>query len=118
MRPLLFALALGGCTLVTGPNARPPSREQIARTPARLARGAYLVEHVSTCLYCHSEHDWSRYTAPVKAEARGRGGVCVDETHGAPGRVCTQNVSSDPRDGVGGWTDGELLRAVREGVGR
>ncbi len=113
----LLALA-AGCALITGPAQRPPTTEKFDATPERLARGQYLVEHVSTCLYCHSEHDWTRYTAPVLAQARGRGGVCVTDVHDAPGRICTQNLSSDAQDGVGGWTDGELLRAMREGVSR
>ncbi len=118
-RMLLAALLVNtGCALFLGPAQRPPTTERVERTPERLARGQYLVEHVSTCLYCHSEHDWTRYTAPVRAEARGRGGVCTTEEHGAPGRICTQNLSSDPQDGVASWTDGELMRAIREGVSR
>jgi hypothetical protein len=35
-----------------------------------------------------------------------------------PGRVQAQNITSDPEFGIGAWTDGEVIRAVREGVNR
>jgi mono/diheme cytochrome c family protein len=37
---------------------------------------------------------------------------------GFPGHVCASNLSSDVATGIGGWTDGELLRAFREGVSK
>ena len=36
------------------PRMLPPSTETVAATPERLARGEYLVVHVSDCLACHS----------------------------------------------------------------
>ena len=35
-----------------------------------------------------------------------------------PGRVVAPNITSDVATGVGGWTDDELARAIREGVSR
>jgi cytochrome c553 len=35
-----------------------------------------------------------------------------------PGTICFPNITADRASGVGAWTDGELLRAVREGVDR
>jgi mono/diheme cytochrome c family protein len=33
-----------------------------------------------------------------------------------PGVVAAQNITPDPVTGLGNWTDGEVLRAIREGV--
>jgi mono/diheme cytochrome c family protein len=35
-----------------------------------------------------------------------------------PGKVCAPNITPDPETGIGGWSDGEILRAIREGVDR
>jgi hypothetical protein len=33
-----------------------------------------------------------------------------------PGVVQAQNITPDPETGIGRWTDGEVIRAIREGV--
>jgi mono/diheme cytochrome c family protein len=33
-----------------------------------------------------------------------------------PGILCIRNITPDPESGIGNWTDGELIRAMREGV--
>jgi mono/diheme cytochrome c family protein len=37
---------------------------------------------------------------------------------GFPGTVCSANLTPDPDTGLAAWTDGEILRAMREGVSR
>jgi hypothetical protein len=37
---------------------------------------------------------------------------------GFPGRLCIRNITPDVETGIGGWTDGEIVRAIREGVSR
>jgi hypothetical protein len=39
-------------------------------------------------------------------------------TGGFPGRLCIRNITPDVESGIGGWSDGEILRAMREGVSR
>ncbi len=99
------------------PAARPPSAEKIEATPARLARGKYLVENVTSCLDCHSDH-LSGFAFPVKPGSEGQGGYVFDKNIGFPGVVAAQNITPDPETGLGKWTDGEVLRAIREGVDR
>lgn len=99
------------------PESRPASAEKIERTPAQLARGKYLVEHVSDCLGCHSDHVL-KFGFPVKPGTEGQGGFTFDKKLGVPGVVAAQNITSDPDFGLGKWTDGEIIRAVREGVDR
>src|SRR5512141_871463 len=98
------------------PAQQPPSAERIERTPERLARGTYLVEHVADCLTCHSEFRADRYGMPIKPGTAGQGGLPFGKEFAVPGVVCAQNITPDPENGIGTWTDGEVLRAVREGV--
>src|SRR4051812_32370074 len=113
-RWLPWSLLATSC-LFTGPSLRPASTEVVERTPARLDRGRYLVEHVSACLFCHSQHDWSKYTGPVKPGTEGAGGTCLGASSDVPGEVCTENLTDDPH-GLWRWSDGEIMRAIREGV--
>lgn len=103
--------------VVRKPESRPPSAEKVEGTPAQLARGTYLVEHVSDCLGCHSDHVL-KFGFPVKPGTEGQGGFIFDKKLGFPGVVAAQNITPDPEFGLGKWTDGEIIRAVREGVDR
>ncbi len=100
------------------PAMRPPSTEKIEATPERLARGDYLVNHVSNCLDCHSDFMADRFGVPPRPGTEGRGGFPFDKKLGVPGLVQAQNITPDPENGIGSWTDGEVIRAVREGVDR
>jgi mono/diheme cytochrome c family protein len=117
----LLLLAAGGGVgylEVKKPAQHPPSSEIVERTPARLARGRYLVEHVTHCLGCHSDLQTAIYGMPPKPGTLGQGGYPFDDKLGVPGLVCAQNITPDPEYGIGRWTDGEVLRAMREGVDR
>lgn len=101
------------------PKMRPASTDTVERTPERIERGRYLVENVINCFDCHSEYDSTRWGLPIKEGRKGTGGLCFDkENAGFPGRVCAQNITQDPETGIGAWTDGEIMRAIREGVSR
>lgn len=126
MRKLLISLAVLAAAAVVGlatffalmtPRQRPASLETVARTPEKMARGRYLVEHVLDCNGCHTARDWSRWAGPLQG-AKGAGGDCLSEEHGFPGRICAPNITMDRQTGIGAWTDGEILRATREGVDR
>lgn len=114
---LLFVLvvsSLAGFVFLARPLARPPQSIKVIATPERLARGAYLA---NGCLDCHSRRDYTRYGGPAVAPF-GAHGSCFDRGIGVPGVVCAPNLTSDPETGLGSWTDGEILRAMREGVAR
>src|SRR5512140_1498752 len=93
------------------PAQRPAPDIKVEATPERLERGRYLVEHVSACLHCHSPGDESRWGMPHKPELRGAGGLCLNEAVGFSGTLCAKNITQHPEDGLGKWTDGEILRA-------
>jgi cytochrome c553 len=109
------------------PRQRPAADVQVEITPELLARGTYLVENVLLCNDCHSERDWTLYSGPAKPPyGAGREcmtrqtqaiGIRVSEGEGNfPGILCIRNITPDSESGVGDWTDGEIIRAMREGV--
>src|SRR5262245_4509286 len=117
----LVAVLVAGISLTIGwrpfigPRARPLTTQRFAPTPERLARGTYLVKHVTPCMECHAPHRWTEHDAPVEANLVGAGGEIL--VKGLPGRVVAPNISPDPETGAGTWTDDQLARAIREGIG-
>lgn len=109
--------AAAGYVLAAEPDLRPPAAEKIEPTPERLERGRYLAVHVLSCFDCHTERDWSRYGGP-NVGPMGAGGHCFTPEDGFPGTICSPNITPDRETGIGTWTDGEILRAIREGVDR
>ena len=99
------------------PAQRPASVEKVEATPERIARGRYLVHHVSLCFDCHAERT-PAYGLPVKAGSEGVRGFIWDSRIGFPGTLAASNITPDPETGLGKWTDGEIIRAIREGVNR
>jgi mono/diheme cytochrome c family protein len=102
---------------VRKPAQRPPSTETVQPTPELLARGKYVVHNISQCLECHSDHT-KGFALPIKPGSEGMGGYAFTKEQNFPGVLRAQNITPDKETGLGDWTDGEILRAVREGVGR
>jgi mono/diheme cytochrome c family protein len=95
-----------------GPKARSLTDRTFERTPQRLERGRYLAQG---CMFCHSEHDWSVTDSLATAPVLGAG--MVMPFYGLPGRIVAPNITPDPDTGAGKWTDDQLARAIREGIG-
>lgn len=100
------------------PLVRPAARETVVPSPELLARGTYLVEHLLPCISCHSRGDMSRFGQPASPEHTLTGGLVFDRKIGLPGTVQPPNLTPDAETGIGRFTDGELIRAMREGIGR
>ncbi|HEX2833431.1 MAG TPA: cytochrome C [Thermoanaerobaculia bacterium] len=115
----IVALAAIGVSYLSlrKPAQRPASAEKIEATPERVARGRYLVSHVTLCVDCHSERTLA-YGLPVKPGREGVGGFVWDPKSKFPGTLAAANLTPDPDTGLGKWSDGEILRAIREGVDR
>lgn len=117
----LGVLAAGAITFTVGwrpfigPRARAVTNRHFEATPQRMARGEYLVKGVVLCLACHSEHDWKAADAHVLPGMEGSGEIMPEE--GLPGTIVAPNITSDPETGAGKWSDDELARAIREGIG-
>jgi mono/diheme cytochrome c family protein len=85
-----------------------PSDEQT------LARGAYLYNEAMFCWGCHGIDGGN---GPDESQA---GGIKIDLSSVGPGLgvYYVPNLTSDLETGIGNWSDGELVRAIREGVDR
>jgi mono/diheme cytochrome c family protein len=98
-----------------GPNARPLTTREFERTPQRLEHGRYLLSGVIPCLDCHSVQDWKSHGAPTIPGTEGAGQVMP--LPDLPGRVVAPNLTPDEETGAGKWSDDQLARAIREGIG-
>jgi len=85
------------------------------RTPEHLARGQYLAENLG-CFDCHGERDWTKHNAPLIEGTKGAGPADFP-LKGFPGRVVPPNITPDQETGAGNWSDDQLARAIREGIG-
>jgi len=117
----LLILLVGAVSLTigwrpfVGPKARPLTSRQFERTPQRLERGHYLFSALAGCAACHSEHDLTQHGVPIIAGSEGAGEVMpFDEL---PGLIVAPNLTPDPQTGSGNWTDDQIARAIREGIG-
>lgn len=92
-------LAAGIIVVSSGPSA--------AETP--LERGTYLMNGIAACGNCHTPQDQN---GPIPGMELA-GGLLIEE----PGfSVLTPNITPDMETGIGGWSDAELIRAIREGI--
>lgn len=128
MAKILKMVKIGGLTAAAGmscalaylyarrPAMAPPPAMHAQGTPERLARGKYLFT-LADCDGCHSQRDFSLFDGPVVAGRRGAGNV-FPAAMGLPGVIAPPNITPDVETGIGSWTDGEKIRAIREGVDR
>ncbi len=113
----LLVLALVVKFYLLSPRLRPAVDVKAPSTPEAIARGKYLIDNVAGCLGCHSQIDETISGEPVVPGRLGSGrdfGIIP----GFPGHVRAPNLTPDKDTGIGNWTDGELMRAIREGVSK
>lgn len=116
----LVVVALAGAILSVGYTVRkdrmrkPAKTLTFERTPERLARGRYIVEGPAHCFQCHSEVDYTKPGAQAKPGKKGAGAVFVEE---GMEWLVAPNITPDVETGAGSWTDEQLARAIREGIG-
>ena len=108
---LLVVIGLSYITLAL-PNVGDPENIKVEATPARIARGAYLANHVMLCTDCHSKRDWNIYGGPEITGTTGGGGELFDHRVAFPGSVHVPNITPYK---LKDWTDGELFRAITTG---
>jgi hypothetical protein len=118
---LLLVLILIGISATVGwrpflgPKARPLTSRKFEATPQRLERGRYIATALSGCVYCHSPHHWNEPDTAMIAGREFSGEV--EPYADLPGRIVASNLTPDPETGAGTWTDDQLARAIREGIG-
>lgn len=114
---VLLASAFLAYFVSSYPKKVAPSTEKVEITEARLARGKYLVEHISGCVDCHSARDMSRFAGPMVPGTEGQGGEVFDDKlmPGFPGAIYAKNITPA---GIGSWSDGELINAITLGLSK
>lgn len=83
--------------------------DEVPTDPIR--RGAYLAS-LAHCMECHSRTPDNRQDYK---NWWGKGGA---EIKGPWGRAIVRNISSHKEKGIGAWSDGEIKRALTDGIGR
>lgn len=121
---LVFAVVLAvaitftvGWRPIIGPRHRSLTTSKYERTPQRLERGEYLVQHVVGCAVCHSSRDFTKHDDPILPDTLLAGSHMNEHEQGMPGEVYAPNLTPDQATGAGSWTDDQLARAIREGIG-
>ncbi len=104
-------------------DSRPAPELAAPNSAQALSRGEYLVKSVAQCWRCHAapEAGEPNENAPLS------GGGAIDLSSLGPGfgflplglgTYLAPNITPDPDTGIGRWTDGEIVRALREGISR
>ena len=97
------------------PDVSKPKDIKVEITPERLKRGEYLANNVAGCMDCHASRDWTKYAGPLQPGTSGKGGEKFGHEMGFPGDIYAPNLT--PAN-LGTWTDGELIRAITQGVSK
>lgn len=115
---IIIALLISGLLIYVKwalPDVGPAPDIKVEITPERVERGEYLANHVWLCMDCHSDRDWSEFSAPPIAGTEGSGGDEFTRELGFPGHYYATNITPG---GIGDWTDGEVFRAITSGVAK
>ncbi len=110
---VVVVLVLAGLAfvLLRFPKTADPPQVTVEATPERLERGAYMFHSVVVCGYCHSDVDARGQYVWVVPGTEGQGGRVFDLGEG--GVLYARNITPAA---IGEWTDGQLIRALRDGV--
>lgn len=117
----LVALGIVGMVVkffVLSPKSRPAPAMTAPSTPEAIARGKYLANHAAACVGCHSPVQESVPGEPPVEGKLGAGRDFGDWGPNVPFHLRAPNLTADKETGIGGYTDGEIVRAMREGVGK
>jgi mono/diheme cytochrome c family protein len=113
--PVVSVICLGVLAGCTGKYVRPTTAERVAATPEVLARGNYLVNQVAPCGACHTPRIEGTWLGGERTDAFLAGGPVFDDLD-MNYRLIAPNITQDVETGIGGWTDDQILRSVRDGV--
>lgn len=96
------------------PVNRPAAQMTAPMDAQTVARGEYLYKYTLRCWMCHGSEGNHSFEEPQA------GGWEIDATDIGPGFgfIYVPNITPDIETGIGAWSDGELVRAIREGLDR
>lgn len=113
---IIIILAVAGLLIYLKkglPNVGPAPDITIHATPTMIERGAYLANHVTVCIDCHSTRDWTKFAGPIIPGTEGKGGETFDQKMGFPGTFHAYNITPF---NLKSWTDGDIYRTITTGV--
>jgi len=85
--------------------------------PGVIAQGDYLVHAVSHCSICHEPAEQFKALQPGSTDPGGADLIGGHEWQAGPfGTFHAANITPDSETGIGGLSDGELARVIRQGV--
>ena len=91
--------------------------DKIEASPERIARGGYIVNQAASCGACHSTRENGSIWGGERTDGFLAGGSVIREAEmGAT--LALPNITQDVETGIGGWSDDEIARAIRDGVHR
>jgi mono/diheme cytochrome c family protein len=110
---LVLLVALGLYVQLTWdkPDSRPAPQMTAPRDSATVARGEHIFKYSWHCWGCHAASGGDGNAPPS-------GGFVFDLRDIGPGFgvYYSRNLTPDSATGLGGWTDGEIVQAIREGI--
>ena len=71
-------------------------------------RGEYLVMNVSLCWICHT---------PLGPKGPDMTRLLAGGREFIPGALWSPNLTPDPTTGIGSWTDEQIFKAIKDGLG-
>jgi mono/diheme cytochrome c family protein len=104
LRSAGLVAALAGLVSCGGAAPVAPITPVAAPDPAAVARGRYLVD-AANCVGCHTDKE--------HGGALLAGGKAIVTPFGA---YYSRNITPDPVNGIGGWSDDDFRRALRQGL--
>ncbi len=107
---VVIGIIIVGYVCIALPNVGKPADIKITADSVRIVRGKYLAEHVCGCIACHSQRDFNLLNAPVIPGTYGMGGEAFLNDHYFARNITPYHLAN--------WSDGEILRAVTEGVSK
>jgi len=115
---VLIVLVIGFAVYVQLTWDQPVIRTALPMTapsdPQSVARGEYLYKYSLGCWECHGSQGSH---SPDEPQGGGREFDLTDiGPPGGFGVIYGSNVTPDPETGIGAWSDGELVRSLREGI--
>lgn len=110
---LVLAVALYVQVRWDAKQERPVPALVAPKDSAAIARGEYIFKYQAQCWGCHAALGSDAQSAPS-------GGQAFDLSNVGPGFGIwyARNITPDVETGIGGWTDGEIVQAIREGVNK
>jgi mono/diheme cytochrome c family protein len=113
VKPIRHAVEKSQFKFPLPPSYGPPVGHVTAPPRAdKIAYGGYLAGPMGHCMECHTP-----FAKPGQLDMSRLGAGGRDLPSGVgDGRVVSRNITPDPEDGIGKWSDADIKRAITTGV--